>query len=71
MSTRSLFQRVASALFGSVQEPADSEADRQLIADTIELVVESVEPRIRLHSRYQEKLEGSIRSTISHLREIG
>ena len=70
MSAPSLFQRVADALFGSGQ-PADSEADRKLIADTIEVIVDAVEPRVRLHSGYQGKLEGCVRDTIAHLRAIG
>jgi len=70
MSAPSLFQRVASALFGD-GPPADTEADRQLIADTIEVIVDAVEPRVRLHSGYQAKLEGCVRDTIAHLRAIG
>ena len=70
MSAPSLFQRVADALFGSGQ-PADSEADRKLIADTIEVIVDAVEPRVRLHSGYQGTLEGCVRDTIAHLRAIG
>jgi len=70
MSVPSLFQRVADALFGSGQ-PADSEADRKLIADTIEVIVDAVEPRVRLRSGYQGKLEGCVRDTIAHLRAIG
>src|SRR5262249_2025384 len=37
----------------------------------IELVVEAVEPRCRLNSGYQEKLEGCIRKSIAYLRQIG
>ena len=70
MSAPSLFQRVADALFGSGQ-PADSEADRKLIADTIEVIVDAVEPRVRLRSGYQDKLESCVRDTIAHLRAIG
>ena len=36
-----------------------------------ELVVETVDSRIRLQSRYAEKLEPCVRKTIAHLREIG
>jgi hypothetical protein len=69
MQTPSLFERVAAALFGGRQAAGD-EADRQLIADVIELVVEMVEPRVRFHARYKEKLEGCIRHGIAYLRSI-
>lgn len=67
----SLFERVAAALFGGREPSADEAAERQLVADTIELVVEAVEPRIRFHARYREKLDGCIRSSIGYLRSIG
>jgi hypothetical protein len=70
MALSSLFDRVASALFGGGQQPVDSEADRQLIADTIESVVEAVEPRVRFRDGYQEKLEGCVRNSIAYLRSI-
>jgi hypothetical protein len=69
MQAPSLFERVAAALFGGRQAVVD-EADRQLIADTIELVVETVEPRVRFRARYGEKLEGCIRNSIAYLRSI-
>ena len=54
------------------REPSpDDAAERQLVADMIELVVETVEPRVRFHARYQEKLEGCICKSIAHLRSIG
>ena len=71
MSGSSLFERVAAALFGGGSRSGDAEADAQLIADTIELVVDAVEPRVRLHARYRQKLEGCIRCSIAHLRSIG
>ena len=70
MALSSLFDRVASALFGGGQQPVDSEADRQLIADTIESVVEAVEPRVRFRAGYQKKLEGCVRNSITYLRSI-
>ncbi len=39
MAISSLLERVALALFGAGQSPGDGAADRQLTADTIELVV--------------------------------
>jgi len=69
MATPSLLDRVASALFGG--KKTDTDADRQLIADMIELVVEEVEPRVRFHARYKQKLENCVRASIAHLRSIG
>jgi hypothetical protein len=71
MGSPSLFERVAAALFGGGPRSADAEADRLLIADTIELVVDAVEPRVRFHARYRDKLDGCIRGCIAHLRSIG
>jgi len=70
MAQSSLFDRVVSTLFGGGQPRLDNEADRQVIADTIEAVVETVEPRVRLNARYRDKLEGGIRATIAHMRAI-
>ena len=69
MATSSLLDRVASALFGG--KKTDTDADRQLIADMIELIVEEVEPRVRFHARYREKLEKCVRASIAYLRSIG
>ena len=33
-------------------------------------VVEAVEPKVKLHSRYRQKLEPCIRRTIDHLRSL-
>jgi len=71
MAISSLLERVALALFGAGQSPGDGAADRQLTADTIELVVETVEPRVRFHARYREKLEACVRNSIAYLRSIG
>src|SRR5215475_6313988 len=67
----SLFERVTAALFGGRDTATDDPAERQLVADVIELVVEAVEPRCRLNTRYQAKLEDCIRKTIAYLREVG
>ena len=66
-----LFDRVAAALFGGRGEAADSAAERQLVAETIEAVVDAVEPRVRLHNRYREKLDKCVRHAIAHLRALG
>jgi hypothetical protein len=67
----SLFERVAAALFGGPGPSPDDAAERQLIDDTVELVVETVDPRIRSNTRYRQKLEGCVRTSIAYLRSIG
>jgi len=67
----SLFARVAGALFGTGAQSPDAEAERALVSETIESVVEAVEPRVRMHSRYRRKLEVCVRQAIAHLRSIG
>jgi hypothetical protein len=47
MDRPSLIDRVAAALFGAARLDGGDEADRQLIADTIDLVVDAVEPRVK------------------------
>jgi hypothetical protein len=61
---------VATALFGAGDAKVDDAADRQLIDDAIESIVDTVEPRVRMHSGYQRKLAGGVRRTIAHLRAI-
>lgn len=68
MSTPSLFARVARAIFGG---PAEPEAERGLVDDMIETIVETVEPRVRQVSGYNGKLQACARSTIAHLRRLG
>lgn len=70
MSQRSLFDRVAAALFGGARPDGGDEADRQLVADTIDLVVDAVEPRVKASPGYRDKLEPCIRKTIAHLRAV-
>jgi len=70
MALSALFDRVAGALFGGAQQPVDSQVDRQLIAETIESVVEAVEPRVRFRAGYQQKLERCVRNSIAYLRSI-
>lgn len=70
MAGSSLFQRVASVLFGAGQQPTDTQAERQLVADSIDAVVAAVEPRLRLHRRYRDKLDGCMRHTIAYLRSM-
>ena len=65
-----LFERLASALFGG-EKSADSQAERALVSDVLEEVVTAVEPRVKMDSSYRRKLDGCIRASIVHLRELG
>lgn len=67
MAAPSLLERVVAALFGAVPG-GENDPDRQLVQDIIEMVVETVEPRVRLHARYRERLQGCVRTTIAWLR---
>ena len=64
----SLFERAVSTLFGSSAKP--NAVDQQLIQEMTDGFVETVEPRVRLSSRYREKLAGNVARTISHLRAL-
>lgn len=70
MAQSSFFDRVVGTLFGGGLSGVDNDADRQLVADTIEAVVDMVEPRVRLNASYRGKLEGGIHETIAYMREI-
>jgi hypothetical protein len=69
MVSPSLFDRVAAALFG--RSGHEDQSDKELIADVIEMIVDTVEPRVRLHARYPEKLRECVRTTIAFLRSAG
>jgi len=66
----SFLDRVVLALFGGSPEKA-SVADRDLVAELTETIVDAVEPRVRLRSGYRKKLADGVRTTIAHLRELG
>jgi hypothetical protein len=65
----SLLDRALGALFG--RAAADGDPDRQLVAELTDLIVDTVEPKVRAHRRYREKLEPCVRSTMAWLRELG
>ena len=65
-----LFDRVAAALFGGSQKPADTQAERALIGEAIDAVVEAVEPKLKLQPHYRQKLEPCVRRTIAHMRSM-
>src|SRR5580765_287266 len=66
-----MFERIAAALFGSGRQAVDQKADRELIDELIEGVVDAVEPKVRMESRYRQKLSPCIARSIAYLRSIG
>ena len=65
----SLLEHIAATLFGTAG--GADEHDAQLVEDMIEVIVETVDPRVRALSRYREKLAGGVNRTIAHLRALG
>jgi hypothetical protein len=69
MALSSMLEALVTTLFGG-GTGADNEADRKLIEASIEAIVETVEPRVRLRAGYQDKLAGGVRRTIAYLRSL-
>lgn len=66
-----MFERVAAALFGSKSQAADAKAERALVDELADGVVEAVEPKVKMDSRYRQKLSPCIAKSIAYLRSIG
>jgi len=66
----SLFDRTLGVLFGR-QQQVRPDQDREFVAELTDLVVDTVEPKVRANRRYRQKLEPCIRTTIAYLREVG
>jgi hypothetical protein len=62
-------QDVLNFLFGGSDSGGD--ADDELVAATVEAIVDQVEPRVRMDSGYQKKLSAGVRHTLAHLRSLG
>lgn len=60
-----------STVFGDGTKHTETDAERALVADTVEAIVEAVEPRLRMQSSYRYKLEPCVRKSIAHVRAIG
>ncbi|MGO4392134.1 hypothetical protein AB4Z46_12345 [Variovorax sp. M-6] len=71
MPPSALLDRIVSALFGRAAAQTGDAEERKLVVDMTELVVETVDSRIRLQTRYADKLEGGVKKTIAHLRAMG
>jgi hypothetical protein len=62
-------QDIWNSLFGSSSSGGD--ADDELVAATVEAIVDQVEPRVRMDGNYQRKLAKGVRQTLAHLRHLG
>jgi hypothetical protein len=49
---------------------AAEKPDAALLAQAIDSVVDAVEPKVKLHSRYRQKLEPCVRKSIDYLRSL-
>ena len=65
-----LFERLAGALFAGAKQDVAAAGDPALIPAAIDAIVDAVEPKVRMHSRYRQKLEPAVRKCISHLRSL-
>jgi len=61
-----LFERLA----GRFSPGSKQDGDAALITEAVDAIVDAVEPKVRMHSRYRQKLEPSVRKTVSHLRAL-
>jgi len=61
-----LFERLAGALFSGAKDDGGA----ALIDEAVDAIVDAVEPKVRMHSRYRQKLAPSVRHTLSHLRSL-
>lgn len=71
MPFATLFSNVSAMLFGQSPLGAADDPDRPLVEALIEAVVDAVDPRLRVVSKYREKLAPGVRHTIAHLRALG
>lgn len=71
MAVTGFFDRVVQALFRAAGGAPEEQAEPQLFHDVIDMIVETVEPRVRMHPRYREKLQALVRATVRHLRTLG
>lgn len=70
MPFSTLFSNVSAMLFGASPLGAADDPDRPLVEALIEAVVDAVDPRLRVVSRYREKLAPGVRRTIAYLRTL-
>ena len=68
MANASLFDRAVAALFGRDRPPPGQDA--QLVAELTDMIVDTVEPKVRAHARYRQELQGCVQATVAYLREL-
>jgi hypothetical protein len=61
-----LFERLTGALLAGGKQ----ELDASLLHEAVDAIVDAVEPKVRMHSRYRQKLEPAVRTTLVHLRSL-
>ncbi len=64
-----LFDRVLERLFGAPE--VEDEAEQRLVAELTDMIVDTVEPKVRAHARYRQKLNACVKATVAYVREIG
>jgi len=70
MAFGSLFLNVASKLFGAAPAGRAGTVEPELVKIATEAIVEAVDPRLRVVSGYQRKIETGVVRTILHMREL-
>jgi hypothetical protein len=61
-----LFERLA----GRFSPGSKQDGDAALVTEAVDAIVDAVEPKVRMHSRYRQKLEPAVRKSICHLRSL-
>lgn len=69
MLTRRLGEFIGRLLGGTGKDPA-AVAEAQLLDEAIDLVVDIVEPRVKLHRGYRRRLRRAVGTTIAYLRRL-
>jgi len=70
MAFGSLFSNVVSKLFGDAPAARPGTVEPELVKIATEAIVETVDPRLRVVSGYQRKIEPGVIRTILHMREL-
>jgi hypothetical protein len=68
MAQDSLFGRAIAVLFRKPERLPDD--DGRLVAELTDMIVDTVEPKVRAHSRYRQELQGCVQTTIAYLRGL-
>jgi len=63
------FERFFAVLFG--QDRVQPDEDQQFVAELTDMIVDTVEPKVRADRRYRQKLEPCVRTTMAYLRQVG